>query len=98
MSDPIPEDAKLAAFPGQAWIHIFLSHMVTAAYAMTIGASIGGALTIFSVPVMSWSAAIAGGVVLAYFILLWLSARTMVRTNRIVPPFFMIKLDDDVTD
>lgn len=87
---------RLAALPGQAWVHIFVSHLVAVAYSMLVGADlVGGELAMFSWAVFGWSAAIAGGVVLAYFILLWLTARSILRTGVAPPPFFMISIPDE---
>lgn len=90
-----PKAVKLAAMPGQAWIHLFVSHLVTAAYAMTVGAGIGGTLGIFDAAVMGWSLALAGGVMLAYIILLWLTVRAALKTGIVSPPFFLVRVNTD---
>ncbi len=82
---------RLAALPSQAWLHIFVSHLVAVAYGIHLGSEVAGApLAFWSVTVLGWAAAISGGVVLAYFILLWLTARSLLRTGMVSPPFFLI--------
>lgn len=76
----------LACWPHHAWVHLFLSHMVVAAYAYHVGS--GAAFFVWQT--LLWSCVPAAAVILAYFLLLWLTKRAAIASGVCSPPFFLI--------
>lgn len=88
---------KLGAYPGEGWVHIFLSHFLTAAFAIHLGARmVGQELSMFAVATLGWASVLSIGIVICYLLLLLIVTHRMIKTGDFhSPPFFMLKISEN---
>lgn len=77
--------------PTRAWLYVFLSHMMVAAFVYHLASG----LSIFSVAVLGWSMIVSSGVLIAYVVFVAIIVRQALKTGNVSMPFLLVPYDEE---